>query len=142
MATSTRVVPGSGGSGAVSACTVSCSWCTITSIWRDARRMDVMLKGCNPNRAIRSARSGASSPSAHSAYAACSACGGARGYQGSEIGAKARVVSSPPPPRPSSLCQGLPARCPRPRPPPANVQSRCREDGKTGGRVSKDKCSV
>ena len=82
MATSTRVVPGSGGGGAVSASTISCVWCTITSMWRDARRMDVMLKGCSPNCVIRSARSGASSPSARSAYAACSACGGARGYQG------------------------------------------------------------
>eukprot|EP00964_Phaeocystis_antarctica_P074181 scaffold45569_cov71-Phaeocystis_antarctica.AAC.2 len=82
MATSTRVVLGSGGSGAASACTISCSWCTTTSIWRDARRMDVALKGCNPNRAIRSARSSPSSSSAHSSYAACNACGSARGYQG------------------------------------------------------------
>eukprot|EP00964_Phaeocystis_antarctica_P011024 scaffold6062_cov64-Phaeocystis_antarctica.AAC.1 len=136
MATSTRVVRGSGGGGAVSASTISCMWCTITSIWRDARRMDVMLKGCNPNRAIRSARSGPNSPSAHSAYAASSACGGARGYQGEgRRGAKARVVSSPPPPRPSSLCQVLPARCPRPRPPPAKVQSRCRKDAEQRGRA-------
>eukprot|EP00964_Phaeocystis_antarctica_P163107 scaffold138689_cov139-Phaeocystis_antarctica.AAC.1 len=78
MATSTRVVPGSGGSGAVSACTISCVWCTVTSIWRDARRTDVTSKGCNPNRASRSARSGPSSPSAHSAYAACIACRGSK----------------------------------------------------------------
>eukprot|EP00964_Phaeocystis_antarctica_P006280 scaffold3423_cov72-Phaeocystis_antarctica.AAC.2 len=129
MATSTRVVLGSGGSGTVSASTISCSWCTITSIWRDARRTDVVLKGCNPNRASRSARSSPSSPSARSVYAACIACGGARGYQG-RVGEvqRARAVSSPPPPRPSSLCQVLPARCPRPRPPPAKVQSRCGKD--------------
>eukprot|EP00964_Phaeocystis_antarctica_P046762 scaffold27037_cov57-Phaeocystis_antarctica.AAC.2 len=115
MATSTRVVPGSGGSGTVSACTISCVWCTITSIWRDARRTDVTLKGCNPNRASRSAKRSPSSPSTHSAYAACTACRGAGDYQGRvrEV-QRARVVSSPPPPRPSSLCRVLHARRPRP----------------------------
>eukprot|EP00964_Phaeocystis_antarctica_P079876 scaffold49806_cov59-Phaeocystis_antarctica.AAC.1 len=129
MARSTRVVPGSGGGGAVSASTISCVWCTITSIWRDARRTDVTLKGCSPNNAIRSAKHSPSSSSAHSAYAAHIACGSARGYQGEDRrGAKARVVSSPPPPRLSSLYRVLPAQCPRPRPPPAKVQSRCRKD--------------
>eukprot|EP00964_Phaeocystis_antarctica_P138844 scaffold103495_cov60-Phaeocystis_antarctica.AAC.1 len=86
------------------------------------RGTDVTLKGCNPNRASRSARSSPSSSSACLAYAASSACGGARSYQG-RVGEaqRARVVSSPPPPRPSSLCQVLPARCPRPWPPPAKV---------------------
>eukprot|EP00964_Phaeocystis_antarctica_P106484 scaffold71352_cov71-Phaeocystis_antarctica.AAC.3 len=89
MATSTRVVPGSGGSGAVSAYIISCVWCAITSIWRDACKADVILKGRNPNRASRSARSSPSSPSARSAYAACIAYRGEEGYQiGSERGAK------------------------------------------------------
>eukprot|EP00964_Phaeocystis_antarctica_P016895 scaffold9302_cov56-Phaeocystis_antarctica.AAC.1 len=79
MTTSTRVVPSRGNSGAVVACTISCLWCTITSIWRDARRMNVALKGCNPNRASRSARNGPSSPSARSACAAFIACRGGRG---------------------------------------------------------------
>eukprot|EP00964_Phaeocystis_antarctica_P023805 scaffold13315_cov63-Phaeocystis_antarctica.AAC.5 len=129
MATSTRVVPGSGGSGAVSACTFNCVWCTTTSIRRDASRMVVVLKGCNPNSAIRLARSSPSSSSAHSAYAAHIACGSARGYQG-RVGEvqKAQVVSSPPPPRPSELYQVLLALCPRPRLPPAKVQSRCGKD--------------
>ena len=78
MAMSTRVARGSGRSGSAIAFTRSCWWCTTTSIWRDARRTVVLLKGCNPSRESRSARSGPSSSSAHSAYAACISCSSAK----------------------------------------------------------------